>query len=81
MNKYPEHEKLQKVKDESQAQGEFLEWLREQGVWLCRMDEDGLLYPTYTRIEDFLAEYHGIDLKVIEQEKREMLEEFREMNS
>ena len=27
MSKYPEHEKLEKVKDKSQACGEFLEWL------------------------------------------------------
>lgn len=30
MNKYPEHEKLAKVKDKSQAIGEFLEWLQER---------------------------------------------------
>ena len=27
MSEYPEHEKLEKVKDKSQACGEFLEWL------------------------------------------------------
>ena len=32
---YPEHERLSKVKDRSQAIGEFLEWLQEQRVTLC----------------------------------------------
>lgn len=34
---YPEHEKLAKVKDRSQAIGEFLDWLmNEQGAFLCK---------------------------------------------
>jgi hypothetical protein len=36
-NAYPEHDKLQAVKDKSQAIGAFLEWLGEQGLELCRM--------------------------------------------
>lgn len=28
MSKYPEHDKLQKVKEESQVIGEFLDWLK-----------------------------------------------------
>lgn len=37
MSDYPEHEKLSKVQDASQAIGEFLDWLTgEQGVQLCR---------------------------------------------
>ncbi len=47
---YPEHERMHKIKDKSQAIGEFLEWLSGQGLFiathhthnaqLCR-DEDG----------------------------------------
>lgn len=38
---YPEHEKLEAVKDESQTIGEFLEWLlSEHGVTLCRYEEE-----------------------------------------
>jgi hypothetical protein len=33
---YPEHEKLSKIADASQACGEFLEWLGEQGYHLGR---------------------------------------------
>ena len=36
MNEFPEHLKLDAVKDKSQAIGEFLEWLQANGVQLCR---------------------------------------------
>jgi len=36
MSKYPEHDKLTEVREQSQAIGEFLEWLEGQGVKLCR---------------------------------------------
>lgn len=36
MPPYPEHEKLDEIKDQSQAIGEFLEWLgREKSIELC----------------------------------------------
>src|SRR6266516_6765252 len=39
---YPEHEKLKAVKDASQAIGEFIEWLGENGYHICeRQDTDG----------------------------------------
>jgi hypothetical protein len=34
-NQYPEHDKLHAIKDESQACGEFIDWLRSQGMHLC----------------------------------------------
>ena len=35
--KYPEHEKLQKVVDKSQAIGEFIDWLRgEKKIVFCK---------------------------------------------
>jgi hypothetical protein len=34
---YPEHEKLDKVKDQSEICGEFLDWLRiEKNLALCK---------------------------------------------
>lgn len=41
MKKYPEHEKLEKVKDQSQAVGEFLEWLRGTDRAICQW-QDGV---------------------------------------
>lgn len=34
MSEYPEHDKLHAVRDDSQRQGELLEWLASQGVHL-----------------------------------------------
>lgn len=39
MSEYPEADKLHAVKDQSQAQGELLEWLREQGILLVTWQE------------------------------------------
>lgn len=45
MSDYPEHDKLSKIKDRSQAIGEFLEWLSGQGVNLMR-------WQTFTEPKD-----------------------------
>jgi hypothetical protein len=42
---YPEHQRLEVVKDQSQAIGEFLEWLSEKGLRLTRW------LPEYTNDE------------------------------
>lgn len=88
----PETDKMIAVKDQSQAIGEFLEWLDEKGWWICRSatqedtrdDEgertgirEGDLLPIYKSIEILLAEYFNIDLKKAEQEKRALLESLR----
>lgn len=88
MTDYPEHEKLKAVHIQSQACGEFLEWLaREKNYSLCyyyapspEEDDDGAeegYVPVSIRIEDLLAEHFGIDLNKLEAEKRAMLDEFR----
>lgn len=38
---YPQHEKLAKISDQSQAVGEFLSAMRERGLWLCEFIEGG----------------------------------------
>ncbi len=86
MSEYPEHEKMQAVKAESQAQGEFLDWLANvKGLTLCRLsDEPGYhdrLVPAYETIERLLAEYHDIDLDAIEAEKRAMLADARDQQA
>jgi hypothetical protein len=40
MTDYPEHDKLALVKDETQAAGEFVEWLGSQGIHLMVWRED-----------------------------------------
>lgn len=79
-NKYPEHEKLKTIKNESQIIGSFLDYMKnEEGIILCRLG--GHEYePLYTSIEEILASYFDIDLRKINEEKEQMLEECRSIN-
>ncbi len=45
--KYPEHERMEKVSQESQSIGEFLEWLSEKGIEMGRIHshDDGCHGP------------------------------------
>ena len=91
MSQYPEHEKLQAVKDKSQAIGEFIEWLQgTKGFRLAKWmkvpdeyaedEETDALLPQSIDINMLLAEYFEIDLKQLEKEKQSMLEEMRKQN-
>lgn len=75
--KYLEHEKLAAVAQDSQKQGEFLEWLRSNDYYLCREQPYGGYWPTSRSIEQILAEYYGIDQRKLEKEKRAMLTNLR----
>lgn len=88
--KYPEHEKLKAVKEQSQTCGNFLEWLQEQGILLAQYHvhtdrcfragcdvSSGELYPVSASITKLLAQYFEIDEDTLEQEKRQMLEELQ----
>lgn len=76
--KHPEHLKLKAVKDRTQCVGDFLEWLDEtKGLRLTYRQND---LPFAGNFNDLLAEYFEIDLKKLEAEKREMLEEQRAIN-
>lgn len=83
MSKYPEHEKMREHLMESQAIGEFLEWMQgERKLWICE-SQDSLstpFVPYAVNINVLLAEYYEIDLDKVENEKREMLEEARRAN-
>jgi hypothetical protein len=85
---YPEHEKLRAIQSQSQLLGEFLdEWCSARGIELCRLVDSGkrtgfrgdddrdvvMEYSPVTSTHRLLAEFFGIDLAKIEQEKRAML--------
>lgn len=79
---YPEHEKLGKINTKSQAIGEFMEWLQtEKGVRLAHYPETkpDELWPWHVPTEKLLAEFFGIDLKKLEEEKQDMLDKFRKV--
>jgi hypothetical protein len=79
MSDYPEHDKLEAVKDQSQAIGEFL----ENGRWtLCEWDDrTGRFWSIRGDVNRVLAEYFEIDLDKLEAEKRQMLDAMRAANS
>lgn len=74
IKEYPEHKKLLAVVRESQAIGEFLDMGPHT---LCDQDDRGHYHPVQKSIQQQLADWFGIDLKKIEAEKQEMLEEMR----
>ena len=76
---YPEHVKLRSVAPSSQAQGEFVDWLRERGVILAKYDGNKL-WPDTTPIADHLANYHNGDQQKLESEKRAMIDAMRTNN-
>lgn len=79
---YPEHEKLDKVKDKSQAIGEFLENGMPDGVTFGQWNSKGTrIHPVTPNIQQWLADYFGIDRDKLEAEKDQMLDEIRKANN
>lgn len=87
MTNYPEHEKLEKVKEETQAIGQFLEWLNSKKKIILGSyfkDADNLntdlqeMRMIYVQHEKLIAEFYGIDLDKLEQEKRDILKSIRQ---
>ncbi len=69
----PECEKMSAVQAESNAIGQFLDWLQEQEIYLCKYtDRDDLCLVTDS-VERLLAGHFDIDLDKAEEEKRELL--------
>jgi hypothetical protein len=77
---YPEHDKLLAVADQTQAAGEFMEWLaREKGFVVASfVERHGHYLPVKQPLEMLLAEWQGIDPIRLEQEKAHMLRMIRE---
>ena len=77
--KYPEHQRLKAIAAESQAIGEFLEWLGDQELVVCRREAATALsnwqeyIPTRKPIRQLLADYFGIGQRKIDAEKDAML--------
>jgi hypothetical protein len=86
VEKYPEHAKLHAVRADCETIGQFIEWLRDNGITLCETynrphsRRDGEYLPTPKTIPTLLAERFGIDQNRIEAEKRQIIQELRELN-
>lgn len=84
---YPEHAKVRLYKDHAAVIGRFLEWAfreREPRLEFCveaGARHDGRVMepdPAANNIERVMAEYFGIDLKRVADEKDLMVERMRE---
>jgi hypothetical protein len=76
--KYPECERLKAVSGESQAIGNFIEWLGEERMFIVKYEKvegyrDEQALPVTKSIEQMLADYFDIDLKKVEKERRAIL--------
>lgn len=70
----PECDRLRDVSRSSQLIGEFLEWLLAEYTLAEWNDSGEVLRPVRASIEELLAEYFGIDLDKIEEERQAVLE-------
>jgi hypothetical protein len=73
----PELDRLRVVQDESHIIGAFLEWLGEKGMHVTTDSGDDVYNCS---IEKTLADYFGIDLIKVENEKRAVLDWQRKQN-
>ena len=74
----PTLDKMKEVHEESQAIGQFLEEMSEQGYCLCKHHNDSryIYQPIQESLETLLAQYFKIDLKEAEKERQAILAEF-----
>ena len=79
MSDYPEHDKLAGVQDQTQAVGDFLEWvMAKHQCELGRPEGRNAGFRGIGKtVPQLLADWAGIDLDRLEQEKRAMLDVFR----
>ena len=79
----PECEKMVAVQEKSKELTKFVDWLREQGYAICEERIYKGSYPEEQWVplkksfEQLFADYFGIDLKKVEEERRALLEEIR----
>lgn len=77
--KYPQLALMAAVQSQSQSIGEFIEWLGENGMVICKPD-NGLrgtrFFPILESTEQLLARHFEVDLNAVERERRQALSEF-----
>lgn len=80
----PEHDKAHRVNDKMQKIGEFLEWLSSKGFilgeWITPQGYiNPQLFSVNINIQEFLAEFFGIDYKAYLQEKEDAYQYVRRL--
>lgn len=83
--KYPENHKLDRLQPKNLVLSEFLDFLEEKNIILCVYDKDHYdgKFPKPFNISksSLMYQFFDIDEKVMEQEKAQMLEEQRMLNT
>lgn len=75
---YPELDRRKPLLEESQKIGVFIDWLRENGMDICKVDpKSGDYHPCYKSIEQHLADFYEIDLNLVAIEQDRLLRDFR----
>lgn len=79
---YPEHDKLAAVAVETNAAYEFIQWLGERRIVLHQLQRSNVNWCDVPRsIGELLAEWKGIDMAKVEQEKRAMIAAMRGLDA
>jgi len=85
MSKYPEHNKLKNLPEESQAIYKFLDYLEENNIFLAKYDLE--ISPSEAFTDDVVRfqepdnvalEFYGIDLVKLGEENVRMLKELQD---
>ena len=82
--KYPQHAALKKVQHNSQTVGTFLAWMLKTGIRFCEPaggGNTGFYVRISSGISDLLAQYYGIDLDKLQEEKDAIIQEMQEISA
>lgn len=78
---YPESEKLLSVKDKRDTLHDFVLWLADaKGIHLA-VYKGNYLEPCFETTDNILYQYLGIDPKLLEKERSQILEEYRKQHA
>lgn len=77
---YPEHDRLAKISDRTQAVGDFLDWASTEGWQLAEHDDGYSFRPIGWSRERLIGAWAEIDPDKLEAEKRAMLDLLRAKN-
>jgi hypothetical protein len=74
MGKYPVHERLKELETEGRIVQNFLDYLQERLIRLCRWDDKERAFAgLYGKEDEIIAGFLGIDLEAFYREKDSMM--------
>lgn len=80
---FPEHAKLYTINPLTQAVGDFLVWLEENGMVICVRNQNDDKQSSFTLIDkdinQLISEHFKIDVAKLESEKLQMMKELDSM--